>query len=75
MAQEKYILTIACPDTVGIVAAVSGYLAKHDAFISESVHYGDASAQRFFMRRVFGQGGDGWPEKSRRGACRAGEEM
>jgi len=46
-------LTITCPDTVGIVAAVSGFLSEHDAFITEAAQYGDPFSQRFFMRCQF----------------------
>lgn len=53
MDQRYYILTISCPDTIGIVAAVSGFLTAQDAFISESTHYGDPLSERFFMRTVF----------------------
>jgi len=51
--QSRYILTISCPDTTGVVAAVSGFLADQDAFITESAHYGDPVSKRFFMRTVF----------------------
>jgi formyltetrahydrofolate deformylase len=47
------ILTVSCPDTVGIVAAVSGFLAGQQIFIVESAHYGDPATRRFFMRSVF----------------------
>lgn len=47
------ILTIVCPDTVGIVAAVSGCLAGRDYFIETSNHYGDRDTGRFFMRTRF----------------------
>jgi len=50
---RKYILTIACPDTTGLVAAVSGFLRDHSCFIDESFQYGDPATQRFFMRAVF----------------------
>jgi formyltetrahydrofolate deformylase len=53
---DCYILTIQCPDTIGIVAAVSTYLANHNAFITESAHYGDPDTGRFFMRTVFRSG-------------------
>lgn len=53
MDHHHYILTISCPDGVGIVAAVSGFLAGQDAFITESTHYGDPITERFFMRTVF----------------------
>ncbi len=47
------VLTISCPDTVGIVAAVSGYFAGNGVFITESAHFGDVLTGRFFMRTVF----------------------
>ncbi|MBI4968144.1 MAG: formyltetrahydrofolate deformylase [Rhodospirillales bacterium] len=50
---KRYVLTIDCPDTVGIVAAVAGFLSGHGAFIVESSHYGDTVTGRFFMRTVF----------------------
>ncbi len=50
---DCYVLTIRCPDTVGIVAAVSTYLSEHNAFITESSHFGDPDTGRFFMRTVF----------------------
>lgn len=48
-----WVLTITCPDRVGIVAAVSGFLAERDCFITESSHFGDIATGRFFMRTVF----------------------
>lgn len=57
-SERHYILTISCPDAVGIVAAVSGFLTEHDAFITESTHYGDPASERFFMRTVFRIAGD-----------------
>lgn len=53
MADGSHILTIHCPDTVGIVAAVSTFLASKDAFITESSHFGDPDTGQFFMRTVF----------------------
>jgi len=50
---DCYVLTIRCPDTVGIVAAVSTYLSDHKAFIKESSHFGDPDTGHFFMRTVF----------------------
>jgi formyltetrahydrofolate deformylase len=47
------ILTIVCPDTTGIVAAVAGYLSGQDIFIDESSHFGDPDTRRFFMRTRF----------------------
>ncbi|MEE9511172.1 MAG: formyltransferase family protein, partial [Gammaproteobacteria bacterium] len=50
---ESYTLTISCPDTVGIVAEVAGYLRDLQFFIEESSHYGDQETGRFFMRTRF----------------------
>ncbi len=49
----RYILTIACPDQVGIVATVSGVLATHRGNIVESSQFSDTESGRFFMRLVF----------------------
>ena len=51
------VLTAACPDKTGIVAAVAGFLAERDLFITESSHFGDPMTGRFFMRTVFESGG------------------
>ncbi len=53
---KRYILTLSCQDTLGIVAAVSGFLAEHDGFILESAQFGDASTGQFFMRTMFEAG-------------------
>jgi formyltetrahydrofolate deformylase len=50
---KHYVLTISCPDAVGIVAAVSGFLSGRQLFITESAHFGDTISGRFFMRTVF----------------------
>jgi formyltetrahydrofolate deformylase len=51
--QKRYILTLSCKDTHGIVAAVSGFLAQSGGFIIESAQFGDFSTGRFFMRTEF----------------------
>jgi formyltetrahydrofolate deformylase len=48
-----FILCVACPDRIGVVAAVSTYLAESGLFITESSHYGDPDTGLFFMRAVF----------------------
>lgn len=47
---NRYILTLFCPDQPGIVAAVSGFLAKHQGSIVESSQHTDIVEQCFFMR-------------------------
>ena len=54
--KPHFVLTITCPDTVGIVAAVSGFLTRNDCFITEAAQYGDALSRRFFSRMVFTAG-------------------
>lgn len=53
MQPNNVILTISCPDRVGLISAVSGFLAEHKAFIHESAQYGDPESKIFFMRCVF----------------------
>ena len=53
MTADKYIANITCPDTTGLVAAVSGFLRDHNCFMDESSQYGDPATHRFFMRAVF----------------------
>ncbi|MCC5577855.1 MULTISPECIES: formyltetrahydrofolate deformylase [Microtetraspora] len=48
-----YVLTLSCPDRPGVVAAVSGLLARHGCNITESQQFGDPVANRFFMRVQF----------------------
>ncbi|MDR1351102.1 MAG: formyltetrahydrofolate deformylase [Zoogloeaceae bacterium] len=50
-SSRRYTLTLSCPDQVGIVAAVSGFIAEHHGWITEANHHADAAAQRFFMRQ------------------------
>lgn len=49
-ANRRFVLSISCPDQVGIVAAVSGFLAQHRGWIVEANHHSDQAQQRFFMR-------------------------
>ncbi len=48
---RRYTLSLSCPDRVGIVAAVSAFLAHHKGWITEANHHADAEANRFFMRQ------------------------
>jgi formyltetrahydrofolate deformylase len=54
---NDYILVLRCPDTRGVVAAVSGYLADNDCSIDESNHFSDATTRQFYMRTVFRRDG------------------
>lgn len=50
MVRSTYRLVIDCPDQVGLVAAVSQFLASHNASILEASHHTDVKLARFFMR-------------------------
>jgi formyltetrahydrofolate deformylase len=50
---DPHILTLACPDRPGLVAAVSGFLAGHRCNILESQQFNDTEGDQFFMRVVF----------------------
>ena len=45
-SSRRYTLSLSCPDRVGIVAAVSGFLASHQGWITEASHHADAEANR-----------------------------
>ena len=47
MHHERYILTLSCVDTRGIVAAVTTFLTKQCGFIIESAQFGTDSHDTF----------------------------
>ena len=47
---RRYVLTITCPDRIGIVAAVTGFIAGHGGSVLEAAQHGDLSSERFFLR-------------------------
>ena len=51
MTERKYTLTVSCPDRTGIIAAVSGFVAKHNGWIVEASYHTDLETQQFFMRQ------------------------
>ncbi|MFS0772186.1 formyltetrahydrofolate deformylase [Sphingomonas sp. 1P08PE] len=59
--EPPFVLTLTCADRVGIVAAVAGALAGVDGFILDSQQYADLETGRFFLRVVFGRGGERFP--------------
>ncbi|GAB4396271.1 MAG: formyltetrahydrofolate deformylase [Rhodoferax sp.] len=48
-----YTLTLSCPDRLGLVHAVSGFLLEHHGNIEEAAQYNDPSTGLFFMRVQF----------------------
>ncbi len=53
MYAKKFILTLSCPDRLGIVSKVSTFLYRREAFILEMAQFGDVSTGRFFLRTGF----------------------
>ncbi len=51
-APHSYILTVSCPDGVGLVAAVSGLIASWGGWLTEVSNHSDRATNRFFMRNV-----------------------
>ncbi|CAN5213860.1 formyltetrahydrofolate deformylase [soil metagenome] len=56
----SWVLTLSCADSIGIVAAVSGFLAERGGFILDSQQYADLETGLFFMRVDF-KAADGRP--------------
>jgi formyltetrahydrofolate deformylase len=52
-AATSFLLTLSCPDTTGVVAAVSGFLAARQCSITEAQHFEDPCTVTSFMRTVF----------------------
>jgi formyltetrahydrofolate deformylase len=50
---RKFILTVTCQRTRGIVAAIATFLAKHGCNITDSSQFDDIHTGRFFMRVNF----------------------
>lgn len=50
---SDYILTLSCPDRPGIVAAITGEIARQGGNILAANQFEDGEAARFFMRVVF----------------------
>jgi formyltetrahydrofolate deformylase len=48
-----YTLTLSCPDRLGLVHAVSGFLLERSGNIEEAAQYNDQSTGLFFMRVQF----------------------
>ncbi|WP_112139274.1 formyltetrahydrofolate deformylase [Glycomyces dulcitolivorans] len=50
---SQFVLTVSCPDRLGIVYAVSGFLTRRDANIEDSQQFSEHGSGRFFMRVEF----------------------
>lgn len=52
-AYPDFILTLSCPDRMGIVHRVSGILLAHQGNIIDAQQFGDEETRRFFLRVHF----------------------
>jgi formyltetrahydrofolate deformylase len=52
-APQTFILSLSCPDQIGVVADVAAFLVKHDCNIIESGQFGDPDNGLFFLRNAF----------------------
>ncbi len=52
-AATPYVLTLSCPDRLGLVHSVSGFLMQRDCNIEEAAQYNDQGTGLFFMRVQF----------------------
>lgn len=50
---REFVLTLACPDGLGVVHAVTGFLLQHESTILESRQFSDSTSKTFFMRVRF----------------------
>ncbi len=53
MPRPSYVLKASCTDTVGIVAAVTTFLAERGSLLSEMSHFVDDESQKSFIRVEF----------------------
>jgi len=59
---QRFVLTLSCPDRMGIVAAVANFLLEHRCNIVDSAQFGDEVNERFFMRVCFAPGANATPD-------------
>jgi formyltetrahydrofolate deformylase len=50
--ERRYVLTLSCPDTTGIVARIAGFLAAAGGWIVEAGYHSDVDSGWFFTRQV-----------------------
>jgi formyltetrahydrofolate deformylase len=50
--ERRYVITLSCPDTTGIVAEISGFLARAGGWIVEAGYHSDPDTGWFFTRQV-----------------------
>ncbi|MFZ3581833.1 formyltetrahydrofolate deformylase [Loktanella sp. DJP18] len=71
----NYALTVTCPSTKGIVAAIANYMADNDCNITDSSQFDDTETNQFFMRMSFENDGSRDLEGLKRGFGAAAEKF
>jgi formyltetrahydrofolate deformylase len=51
-SERRYVLSLSCPDTTGIVARIAGFLATAGGWIVEAGYHSDVDSGWFFTRQV-----------------------
>ena len=51
-SERRYVITLTCPDTTGIVARIAGFLAGAGGWIVEAGYHSDVDSGWFFTRQV-----------------------
>jgi len=51
-SERRYVVTLSCPDTTGIVAGIAGFLADAGGWIVEAAYHSDPTTGWFFTRQV-----------------------
>ena len=51
-SERRYVLSLSCPDTTGIVARIAGFLADAGGWIVEAGYHSDVDSGWFFTRQV-----------------------
>lgn len=59
---RNHILTLSCPDRVGLVASLAKAMEQHECFIESSRTFSDPETSRFFARLVFRGPGEDLPD-------------
>ncbi len=52
MVDRSYVLTLGCPDRIGIVARIAGFLAEAGGMITEAAYHLDPDTSWFFTRQL-----------------------
>ena len=76
MSSSEFVLTVTCKAGRGIVAAITGFLAEQQCYISELEHYDDRDRTLLFLRtQFFVEAGDADLVSLQRGFVQVAEQF